>query len=140
MDPDCPSKNCIKVETPSEGGLYRQLVENNDNHNFLKEELLDINSLVVDGDDEDKNKFNAAKKVKMQKRLRVALRNNYEQKIFLKLAKEHGYEAAEACNLSESLTQVLQNCSIPTSNNSRLMVFATIRDPTTSRAPTTSST
>ena len=133
MDPDCRSKNCIKVDTPSERGLHRQRVENNDNHNFLKEEIL------VDGDDEDKNKFNAAKKVKIQKRLRVALRNNYKQKIFLKLAKEHGYWQ-QMLDFVGQFNTVLQKCSIPTSNNSRLMVFATIWDPTTSRAPTTSST
>ena len=56
---------------------------------------------MTNTDEVDDSKFNASQKLKLQKCLRASLRNIYNQKIFLKLARESGYKAAEAFKSSD---------------------------------------
>ena len=85
-----------KVETPSEKGLNRQMVDNDAARNQLEELLLKVNATLEDVDVGNDANFVTAKKLRLQQFLRSALRENYEQKMFLKLALESGFEAAEA--------------------------------------------
>ena len=85
-----------KVDTPSEKGLHRQMVNNNTARNQLEELLLKVKATTEDIEVANNTKFVNAKKLKLQHFLRAALRTNYEQKMFLKLALENWYEAAEA--------------------------------------------
>ena len=85
-----------KVETPTEKGLHRQMVDNNAARNKIEELLLEVNATSEDFEVGSNAKFIAAKKLKLQQFLRSALKDNNEQNMFLKLALESGYEAAEA--------------------------------------------
>ena len=42
-----------KTDTPSEKGLHRQLVDNNDVRNYLEETLLQINAMVAEADESE---------------------------------------------------------------------------------------
>ena len=74
--------------------------DNDIGRNFLEEILLKINSLKC-VTDKARDNFDADNKLDLQKIVRAALKQNYEQKLFLKVAKEHGYEAAEECKGNE---------------------------------------
>ena len=80
--------------TPQDKGMLRQMQDNNIARDYLEETLLVLNDIEVVGGT-DGVKFTAGKKLTLQKNLRGALVNNYEQKSFLQLAKEYGYAAAE---------------------------------------------
>ena len=88
------------VQSPQDKGLLRQMQDNDIGRNFLEEILLKINSLKS-VTDKARDNFDADNKLELQKILRAALKQNYEQKLFLKVAKEHGYEAAEECKGNE---------------------------------------
>ena len=90
----------IKGDTPSEKGLHRQLVDNNTARDNLEELLIEVNNTKEDTD-ANTAKFNTARKLKLKQLLRAALKANYEQKMFLQLARESGYEAVEAFRSSE---------------------------------------
>ena len=84
----------MAAETMADKCILHQLKDNNTGRDFLEEMLLKINSISVE-EGENVNKFNTEKKSEMQKLLRAALNHNYGQKVFLKLVRENGYEAAE---------------------------------------------
>jgi hypothetical protein len=46
-------------------------------------------------------KFNAARKLKLKQLLRAALKMNYEQKMFLQIAGEGGYEALRSLDMED---------------------------------------
>ena len=77
-----------KVKTASEKGLHMQMVDNNAAWNQLEERLLEVNATSEDVEVSNDAKFLAAKKLKLQQFLRSALKDNYEPKMFLKLALE----------------------------------------------------
>ena len=90
----------LSASTLSEKGLVRQLQDNNSARDYLEELLLRINTVLIEAGTE-KTKFTADTKLEIQKNIRGALKQNYEQKAFLKLAKDEGYEAAEAFKSSD---------------------------------------
>ena len=90
----------LSVNSLSEKGLVRQLQDNNSARDYLEELLLRINSVLTEAGT-DKTKFTVDTKLEIQKNIRGALKQNYEQKAFLKLAKEDGYEAAEEFKSSD---------------------------------------
>ena len=81
-------------QTPAEKSIYRQISENDSTRNHFEKILRDVNKCtVVNGN--DAGQFTAASKLNIQQSLRAALHQNYEQKQFLAIAKEHGFAAAE---------------------------------------------
>ena len=90
----------LPVITPGDKSMFRQLQENNSARDALEELLLRINTVNVEAGTE-KTKFSANTKLEIQKNIRAALKQNYEQKMFLKIAKDMGYEAAEAFKSSD---------------------------------------
>ena len=63
--------------------------------------MIEINATTTDIDVNDPTKFYNVRKLKLQQFLRADLRTKYEQKMFLKLVRESGYEAAEAFRSSD---------------------------------------
>ena len=80
-----------------EKNLFRQFSGNNKARDVLEEVIREINKIVVvaTADANGVLNFNAANKTEIVKKLRKGLNDNYEHKLFCKLALKYGYEAAE---------------------------------------------
>ena len=79
----------------SEMSMKRQMIDINSNRDKLEEALREINECkTVENQGQDVN-FNKDKKKKVQTIIRSALLDAYDQKAYMDLAKECGYEAAD---------------------------------------------
>ena len=86
--------NQLDRTTPVNKSLHRQISDNDTARNHLEKILRSVNKLTVVGGT-DVDKFTDTTKKELQESVRAALLQNYEQKQFLSIAKEHGFGAAD---------------------------------------------